>query len=232
MVSDYDDTIKISNTNNTVGSVGRAFSTELFYGAPEFFQMLESEHVQWWILSGAPKIMAAAMRTTLSKHSLHPSAIVLRTFPGGPEVQEHKTAVLRDYLTRNPGEQIVCFGDDQQKDPEAYLQIAREFPGRVLAIYIHRVQNRWVEARSGDAIDFFWTWQEVAWKEFTRGRLNAQALVAYEAVWSRASIRRADVFPKFAVCPVQKSEFGVAPDAWLADRWTGFADRWARACAK
>lgn len=233
VVSDYDDTIKISNSNETVDSVRRSmFSREVFYGAREYFHLVEAQGVRWWVLSGAPKMAMSSVRKTLAKHSMHPSEIVLRKYPNGPDVFEHKVKVLRNFLYRAAGEQLVLIGDDQQKDPEAYLQIAREFPGRVLAIYIHRVQNRPVESRPGDSIDFFWTWQELVWKEFVRARIPAQDLLKYEAIWERAEIKRAEVFPGFAACPTEVSEFGVISEPMLLQKWLQFASRWTETCIK
>lgn len=40
-----------------------------------------------------------------------------------------------------PHRRMVCIGDSTQKDPEAYGDVARKFPGWIRAIYIRRVSG-------------------------------------------------------------------------------------------
>lgn len=52
---------------------------------------------------------------------------------------EHKLAAVRGVMNAYPALRFVLVGDSGQRDPEIYSQIARDFPGRVLVIYIRDV---------------------------------------------------------------------------------------------
>lgn len=55
--------------------------------------------------------------------------------------EEYKADRIRKIHSWFPERKFVCIGDSTQSDPEAYGQIAREFPGWVGAIYIRRVRG-------------------------------------------------------------------------------------------
>jgi phosphatidate phosphatase APP1 len=52
-----------------------------------------------------------------------------------PSHREHKISFLRELLTTY-SYPVVLIGDTGQKDPEIYLEIAQQFPGRVKVIYL------------------------------------------------------------------------------------------------
>ncbi len=52
---------------------------------------------------------------------------------------EHKLKAVRGVLNAYPGLRFVLVGDSGQRDPEIYSQIVREFPGRVIVVYIRDV---------------------------------------------------------------------------------------------
>lgn len=59
----------------------------------------------------------------------------------GTDHRTHKLAVIREILDAHPGLPFVLVGDSGQQDAETYAQIAREHPGRVLAVYIRDVDR-------------------------------------------------------------------------------------------
>ena len=80
--------------------------------------------------------------------------IELRAFPAGPMFltdwgptekylrrsgAEHKRAAVRRLFEAYPKMRFVLVGDSGQRDPMIYEEVAREFPGRVLAAIIRQV---------------------------------------------------------------------------------------------
>ena len=55
--------------------------------------------------------------------------------------KEHKMAKIRQILTSFNDLRFILIGDSGQKDAEIYSQVVREFPGRILAVYIRDVSN-------------------------------------------------------------------------------------------
>jgi phosphatidate phosphatase APP1 len=53
--------------------------------------------------------------------------------------KNHKMEKLRQLFTFFGNMKFILIGDSGQRDPEVYTQISREFPGRVLAIYIRDI---------------------------------------------------------------------------------------------
>lgn len=48
----------------------------------------------------------------------------------------HKSKMIRNILNAYPKMKFILAGDSGQKDPEIYTEIVKEFPGRILAVYI------------------------------------------------------------------------------------------------
>ncbi|HEX3007227.1 MAG TPA: phosphatase domain-containing protein, partial [Bacteroidales bacterium] len=53
--------------------------------------------------------------------------------------KNHKVDKLRQLLTFYSDMKFILIGDSGQKDPEVYSRIVREFPGRILAVYIRDI---------------------------------------------------------------------------------------------
>lgn len=52
---------------------------------------------------------------------------------------EHKLNAVRGIVNSYPDLRFILVGDSGQRDPEIYSQIVREFPGRVIVVYIRDV---------------------------------------------------------------------------------------------
>jgi phosphatidate phosphatase APP1 len=60
----------------------------------------------------------------------------------------HKRTALRRLVEDHPGLRFVLLGDSSRRDPLRYVELAEDHPGRVLAIYIRKVDG--LLARPGD----------------------------------------------------------------------------------
>jgi phosphatidate phosphatase APP1 len=56
--------------------------------------------------------------------------------------QDHKLGCIRPIFDLYPALRFILVGDSGERDPEIYRQIVREYPGRVLAVYIRRIVGR------------------------------------------------------------------------------------------
>ena len=70
-----------------------------------------------------------------------------RVFRSG---RAHKRASLRGLFAEHARTEWVLVGDTGQADPEVYLEIARELPGRVRAVYLRQLATAW---RVRDVLD-------------------------------------------------------------------------------
>ena len=55
--------------------------------------------------------------------------------------QSEKVEDISRIINARPELSFVLFGDSSYRDPEVYAEILRRFPGRIAAIFIHRVNN-------------------------------------------------------------------------------------------
>jgi phosphatidate phosphatase APP1 len=70
----------------------------------------------------------------------------------------HKLALIRHMLSLYSDLPFILIGDSGQRDPEIYAQLVREYPRRVLAIYIRNVSRhperpRAIEALAGEVVE-------------------------------------------------------------------------------
>jgi hypothetical protein len=55
--------------------------------------------------------------------------------------QPEKVSDISNILDANPNTVFVLFGDSNHRDPEAYADVMRLYPGRIAAVFIHRVNT-------------------------------------------------------------------------------------------
>jgi phosphatidate phosphatase APP1 len=55
--------------------------------------------------------------------------------------QAEKVRDIRRAMDANPDQSFVLFGDSSHRDPEVYAEILALYPTRVLAVFIHKVNN-------------------------------------------------------------------------------------------
>ncbi len=157
IVSDIDDTIKISNVTNKLKSLRRllfsnAYTVEPVPGTAVLYQRLElagdginDGDTQY--VSGSPINLSDSIYRFMDYRGFPKGAVDLKKWGFGvgddsPFAQQnYKVDRLRRILSTYPKRSFLLFGDSGEKDPEIYRQIATEFPGRVKGIFINNVSK-------------------------------------------------------------------------------------------
>ena len=71
-----------------------------------------------------------------------PSGHINTGISGIPWVaQAEKVRDISAVFDANPDQKFIMFGDSSHRDPEAYREIQEKYPGRVIAGFIHKVNN-------------------------------------------------------------------------------------------
>lgn len=85
--------------------------------------------------------MYDVLRDFLQLNEIPPGPLLLRDLGnvGKRSTKNHKAQTFRRLLERFPGLPAVLIGDSGQHDAALYAEVAREFPDRVLGIYIRDV---------------------------------------------------------------------------------------------
>ncbi|KAK3686090.1 hypothetical protein B0T22DRAFT_529837 [Podospora appendiculata] len=155
VISDIDDTIKITQTSDPVGILRSTFLAEPtpVTGMPELYAWMQtalSASAPFFYLSASPYNLYPFLHQFARKHYPH-GQLVLRdaswmTLPGllsnltlGTE--EYKVDRIKKFNSWLPRRKMILIGDSTQSDPEAYGSIFRAFPGWVKLVLIRKVDD-------------------------------------------------------------------------------------------
>lgn len=151
VISDMDDTVLQSN----VASLLRAARLVLFEnaqtrlpfpGVAAFYRALErgtslTGPNPIFYVSKSPWNLYDVIAQFLERQEIPLGPILLRDWDLVPErgTKAFKRREIEEIFSTYPEMKFILVGDTTQKDPEIYREVMRDFPGRVLAIYIRNV---------------------------------------------------------------------------------------------
>ncbi|TAL18400.1 DUF2183 domain-containing protein [bacterium] len=149
VVSDIDDTIKISNVLNREALFENTFLRPFVPvgGMPAAYRKWESEGARFHYLSASPWQLYEPLFAFLEAEGFPRGSLYLKSFrltPSGIiEITNHsldyKLSRLTALFERYPERKFILVGDSGEQDPEIYGQIARKVTEKVLAIFIRDV---------------------------------------------------------------------------------------------
>jgi phosphatidate phosphatase APP1 len=195
VVSDLDDTLKISHTTNRLRTVFRGlFMHHAYAGMSELYQewIGASEFI---LMSSSPNAIRGLIQSFLSLHRFPKRQIWLRDWIKQPNIRKYKTDQMKRLQEKVPGPYIFV-GDDSEWDPEVFSKFREQNPEQVLAIYIRRMRGRPLP----EGVKGFHTSFELALEEHKAGRLK----IPQVARVGKAVLEEKNpdyVIPYFAVCP-------------------------------
>jgi phosphatidate phosphatase APP1 len=95
-------------------------------------------------VSSSPWNLHDVIADFLDAQEIPTGPMLLRDWDIGRDMlrtRDYKLAQIREILATYPALPFILVGDSGQEDPEIYGAIVREFPGRILAIYIRNVSQ-------------------------------------------------------------------------------------------
>ena len=201
VVSDFDDTIKITNAGNLVAATYNGFfKTKVYTGMPELLSEMRTYSDELHIVSAAPSIVAPRIRSLLQKQRIAYESLSYRLLRSWEDKIQFKIEAIERVLER--GEEVILLGDDVEKDPEIFQEIQQRFPGKVLAAYIHQVKGR----KLPSGVTPYYTSFDLALHEFLAGRMNeASVNHIVSSFGAEKAMKRS--FPGFSHCPTRSEKF-------------------------
>ncbi|OTA90092.1 hypothetical protein M434DRAFT_23121 [Hypoxylon sp. CO27-5] len=155
VISDIDDTIKITQTSDPIGILRTTFldKPEPCPGMPDLYRFIQSliqETSPWFYLSASPYNLYPFLRDFRQQNYPHGTIILrdeswmslsglLTTLTLGTE--NYKVDRMKKIYSWLPKRKMICIGDSTQSDPEAYGDIYRVYPGWVKVILIRKVED-------------------------------------------------------------------------------------------
>ncbi|WP_276132182.1 App1 family protein [Polluticoccus soli] len=158
IISDIDDTIVRTSATDMLAMARTVFlnnaKTRLpFAGVSEFYKSLQlgrngKRNNPFFYVSSSPWNMYDLLRDFLDLNEIPAGPLLLRDFgmannsilKSGGGHMGHKFGEIERILLTYPDLNFVLVGDSGQEDPKIYREVALQFPGRILAIYIRDVQ--------------------------------------------------------------------------------------------
>ncbi|KAI1750402.1 hypothetical protein F4782DRAFT_541607 [Xylaria castorea] len=155
VISDIDDTIKVTQTSDPIGILRTTFidTPEPTPGMPELYKHIHSlitPNSAWFYLSASPYNLYPFLRDFRQNHYPHGTIILrdsswmsvrglLTTLTLGTE--DYKVDRMEKVYAWLPRRKMICIGDSTQSDPEAYGEIYRRYPHWVKTILIRKVED-------------------------------------------------------------------------------------------
>ena len=151
VVSDIDDSIKITMTPSPIGILQTTFVDDPtpIPGMPDLYEQIRTSlNPTWFYLSASPYNLYPFLRKFLHAHYPH-GPIILRDASwmdlGGflasltQGTEAYKRGRIEKIHGCLPNRKVLCVGDSTQSDPEAYGDICRKYPGWVRKVFIRKV---------------------------------------------------------------------------------------------
>ncbi|KFY34311.1 hypothetical protein V494_06883 [Pseudogymnoascus sp. VKM F-4513 (FW-928)] len=155
IISDVDDTIKVTQTGDPIGILRSTFAADAAAvpGMPllyRYIHTLVTKSAPWFYLSASPYNLYAFLHgfvqetypqgtLILRDASWRNLAGLLTSLTQG--TQEYKVDRMEKIHSWLPRRQMICIGDSTQSDPEAYGEMYRKHPKWIGLILIRRVEN-------------------------------------------------------------------------------------------
>lgn len=129
IVSDIDDTIKISHVRDSKDKMIYAFQSQSrFEGMSELYHLIKNEIVdsEIFYLTNAPKWLMSKYHSELITKGDFPQGSII--FRQNEDSSVHKIKALRKLISEKKPDQLILFGDNGENDIFFYSQIQNEYP--------------------------------------------------------------------------------------------------------
>ena len=156
IISDIDDTIVRTTATDVLAMSRTTFlnnaRTRLpFAGVAAFYKSLQlgrngKRNNPFFYVSSSPWNLYDLLKDFLDLNEIPAGPLLLRDFglhkepPSGGGHMGHKFKEIQQIMEAYPHLNFVLVGDSGQEDPVIYQEVVKQFPNRVLAIYIRDVQ--------------------------------------------------------------------------------------------
>jgi len=151
VISDIDDTVKLSNVANRRELLANTFLREFVAvpGIGPIYRQWEEEGVAFHYVSSSPWQLADSLSGFFRDVGLPSGSLHLKLFrlkdstPLGwlPSRKRSKRRAIERILADFPARRFLLVGDSGERDPEVYAQVARRHPGRIAGVMIRRVEG-------------------------------------------------------------------------------------------
>ena len=174
VISDIDDTIKISNVLDKKALIKNTFTKPYVapQGFPEYYKKMQKKGAYFHYVSASPWQLYPSLKPFLDKN--YPKGTVsLRNFRikdssliNFLQSSEHyKVKQISNIIKRYPKHQFILIGDSGEHDPEVFAKIYKQYPENIKSIQIRAVKNSNMKQERFDKL--FVITPKTLWEIFT-----------------------------------------------------------------
>jgi len=150
VISDIDDTIKISQVTNKKELIKNTFMRP-FKIAPGMSELYRQWHINnnaiFHYVSASPWQLYPPLSSFMNENRFPKGLFHMKSFRLKDssfmnlfsDPVEYKMGIIESILKRYPQRNFILVGDSGEKDPEVYGMIARKYPGQIKYILIRKV---------------------------------------------------------------------------------------------
>jgi hypothetical protein len=163
VVSDLDDTIKVTDVRNRAAMLRNTFLTpfQAVDGmAGVYRSWAEKARPQFFYVSASPWQLYQPLSAFIKDNRFPAGVFVLKNFRFKDDdffnlfqdPQKYKSTEIEKLIDQFPNREFVLVGDSGERDPEAYAALARKHPKQVKRILIRNVTDEPAEAERYQAV--------------------------------------------------------------------------------
>jgi len=224
LISDLDDTIKISHTQSKLITIYRGlFRSSAFAGMAQLYAelLLHNPNSVFCVVSSSPSQIKRKIEFFLSKNKFPEADLILRDWMRQTSIMKYKLRSILSLVKKSEssGSLVILIGDDTEHDPEVFAHVAKRHPDKIAARYLRIVRGRELpEGSTG-----FFTAFDIACAELAAGRLgNDEVLRIGEAVLKLEK----KIIPWFSLKPpLNYIPYSVTPDSLVEEIWQRIRDK-------
>lgn len=180
VISDIDDTIKVSSSRNYLEFAQLMDSKIEYTGMSDLFQTLKKtwgEDIQFSYVTNSPFFIKSSREQFLEELNYIKGPVYYSPMLKDPE---HKYRSIKKLIQNTQPTHIIMLGDNSDQDPTVYLKIKNEYQSSIqFSILIHRMFKDETKWNEGDFFSYI-TSLEAAQKLVLDQYLNAADYQDYE----------------------------------------------------
>ncbi len=202
IVSDIDDTIKITNVGNAADAIENAlFSRKAFTGMPTLYRQFKKEISENGIryLSATGSYLQWAVNAFLSKNDFPIQAVYLKKNLLQKSIEFKVETLTKINSELAPQVKLILIGDNTEHDHEIYDAFQKAHPEKVLHIYIHQITGRKIPDHQTRFVTAF----DIAKYEFIEKRMSLESalIVGTSVAIAMGTEKKAQkLIPKYMLC--------------------------------
>lgn len=162
VISDIDDTIKVSGVINRKELLANTFLREFraIDGMQAVYDNWSKSGFDFHYVSSSPWQLYESLKVLTDEMEFPQGSLHLRNFRFRDQLLKKmplvrakgKTSAIRLLLKHMPERKFILVGDSGEKDPEIYAKAARKHPGQVKAIFIRDLNERPIDRERLESI--------------------------------------------------------------------------------